>query len=94
MNDGPEDCNEFTVNLEYNTLFSPFVDKPWANKYDEFEMDSIPAGKSLGKNIYHHCGSIGPIGLGAVYKITATLDIDDIEQSDNSAFFIFIVIGY
>lgn len=94
INDGPEDCNNVTVNLSYTTLFSPFVDKPWATKYDEFEMSLIPAGKSLGKYIHHHCGSIGPIGLGAVYKITATLDIDDIKPSDNSDSFIFIVIGY
>ena len=90
-NEGPDDCNGCTVELKYYALLGY---EPGELKRDKIEIGTIPANGEHSEIIHHHFGSLSPVGLFVTYKLQATVNIDDLEQADNSASFIYIVVGF
>ena len=90
-NEGPDDCNGCTVELKYYALLGY---EPGELKRDKIEIGTIPANGEHSEIIHHHFGSLSPVGLFVIYKLQATVNIDDLEQADNSASFIYIVVGF
>jgi len=87
-NEGPTNCSGSTVELTYFALLGY---KPGELKRDKIEIGAIPANGNHSEII--HCGSLTPVGLFVIYKLQATINIDDLKQNDNNASLIFIVLG-
>ena len=94
INEGPDDCNNFTLELKWTRILGPYSGELLDVEVGEYGPINVGYRRHVYLNL--ECwvtNNFTNFGIN-VYEAQITNTADDLNSDDNIASFIFIVIGY